>query len=175
MFVNIIAQVIAAMAIIFMVASYFSMTKKQYLLLHIFCEACYGLQFYLIGGLSAASTGLVNVFKIILFYFYTKRFGKIPLWLLLIFEAITIAFGFFTVRDFLSAMPIIIACIHTYGTWQKNLKITYLLGSFVGISWLIYSGCTGAYVAMIGSGLEVIASLVGQYRLGKIKSSNKAS
>lgn len=165
MSINIVAQIIAVIAVSLMIASYFSTTKKQYLFLQIFCNIFYSIQFCLIGGFSAAGICTITLVKTVVFYFYTKKFDKIPFWLLMVFEIIPIIFGVLVVKDLLSAIPIVISCVYTYGTWQKNLKITYLIGSFAGSSWIIYSGLTGAYVAMIGSGLEILVSLIGQYRL----------
>ncbi|MBQ9011780.1 MAG: YgjV family protein, partial [Bacilli bacterium] len=71
--------------------------------------------------------------------------GKpIPLYILIIFELITSAVGISSYTDFNSALPIIISCLYTYGTWQKNLKVTYSIGTFVSVVWFFYKFVVGA-------------------------------
>lgn len=171
--INVYAQIFGAGAVICMFLSYLKTTKKKYLFMQIVCNIFFTIQFFLVGGLSASGVCLITIVKSFAFYSYERKDKDIPLWLLILFEAITIAWGIYIFTDLNSILPIIVSIVYTYGTWQKNLKLTYLIGTFAAIVWIIYDFIVGAYVATIGSFSELVASLIGIYKLTMIKKETK--
>ena len=170
---NIPAQIFGAFAVIIMFLSYLKTTKAKYLFLQILCNIFFAIQFFLVGALSAAGICIITIVKSIIFYSYENKEKDIPFWCLLVFELVTIIFGIYIFTDFNSLLPIIISCLYTFGTWQKKLHITYSIGTFASVVWIFYNFIVGAYVSIIGNLAEFIASLIGLYRLARLKKSKQ--
>lgn len=166
---NLFAQLFGTIAVIIMFLSYLKTTKARYLFLQILCNVFFAIQFFCVSAFSAAGICIITIFKSFAFYKYENENKRIPMSLLILFELITIAFGIYIYTDFNSLLPIIISCFYTYGTWQKNLNITYSVGTFASVVWIVYNFIVGAYVAIIGNVAEFIASLIGMYKLAKLK------
>ena len=165
----VLAQIIGAFAVAFMVTSYINTKKERYLFFQITCNIFYGLQFFLLNAYSAMGICIITIIKSILFYFYEKKGHKVPLWALLATEIATIIFGIIIFDGFDTLLPIIISCIYTYATWQKNLKLTYLTGTGISILWIIYYAIIGAFVSISGGVFELCASIIGVIKLNKLK------
>lgn len=83
-------------------------------------------------------------------------------------ELLLICIGIITYNAIYSLIPIIIACLFTYGAWQRNLKVTYFIGIIVAFLWVVYNFIVGAYVSLLGSLFELLASLIGYIRIFKV-------
>lgn len=168
---NVYAQIFGAIAVIIMFLSYLKITKAKYLFVQYFLRDT----IFLVGALSATGICIITIVKSIVFYNYESKNKDIPIWSLIVFELITIIFGVYIFTDFTSVLPIVISCLYTYGTWQKKLPITYSIGTFASVVWIFYNFIVGAYVAIIGNMAEFIASLIGLYKLAKIRKSIKTA
>ena len=166
---NIYAQIVGTVAVVIMFCSYLKTTKAKYLFLQILSNIFYATQFFLLGAFSATGICIITIFKSVVFYIYESKNKKIPIWSLILFELITIAFGIYIYTGFNSMLPIIIACIVTYTTWQKKLDITYFSITVTSIVWVVYNLSVGAYAVIIGNVIELIASLSGLYKLSKVR------
>ena len=164
---NIYAQVIGFIALSFMCLSYQKNNKKDFLFIQILANIFYGLQYFLLNAISALASNIVSIIKTIVFFKFEKNNKTIPVTVLLIFEILILISGIVTYKDIFSIIPIFIACIYTYGTWQKNLKLTYSIGIISAILWIFYNFIVGAYVALIGSFIELFSSIIGIIKLFK--------
>ena len=162
---NITAQIIGFFALIFMCLSYQQNNKKDFLFIQILANIFYGIQYFLLNALSALASNIISIIRTIIFYKHEKNNKNIALSLLLIFEIIIIVLGIITFENYYSIIPIFIACIYTYGTWQKKLKSTYFIGVIASILWIYYNFIVGAYVSIIGSFFELFSSVIGLIRL----------
>ena len=168
---NITAQIVGFIALSFMCLSYQKNNKKDFLFIQIIANIFYGLQYFLLNAFSALASNIVSILKTGIFYKYEKNNKKISITFLLIFEILFIIFGFLTYNNLYSIIPIFVACIYTYGTWQKNLKIIYSIGILVALLWILYNYIVGAYVAIIGSFIELFSSIIGLTKIVKNKKS----
>jgi len=166
---NILAQVFGLCALILMFYSYQKNNKKGFLLVQTFANLFYGIQYFLLNAFSAMVSNIISIIRCIVFYKYENKNKKIPIYILLIFEISIIILGIFTFENIYSIIPVFIACVYTYGTWQKNLKVTYFIGVIVAALWIIYNFVVGAYVAIIGSVIEFIGSVIGLSKLKNIE------
>jgi len=162
---NVSSQVIGLFALFFMCLSYQKKTKKDFLFIQIIANAFYGLQYLLLNALSALASNIISIIRSLTFYKYEKNSKEVPLSLFLIFEIVIVVFGIITFKNYYSIIPIFIACIYTYATWQKNLKRTYFIGIIAAILWIYYNFVVGAYVSIIGSLFELFSSFIGLIRL----------
>lgn len=166
---KIIAQIFGVIALIIMLSSYQQKTKKKFLLAQITANIYYTIQWILLRGYSATVVQIVSTIRALIFYKYTKNKQEIPIYWLIIAEIITIIMGGITYQNIYSIIPIIIGCLYTYGTWQKDLKKTYTIGIIASLGWIIYNILIGAYIAAVCSVLELISSAKGLSKLNKKK------
>ena len=168
---NIYAQVIGFIALFFMCLSYQKNKKKDFLFIQVLANFFYGLQYFLLNAISALVSNIISTIKTLVFFKFEKNNKKISLPILLIFEILIIILGIITFKDIFSIIPIFIACIYTYGTWQKNLKLTYSIGIIAATLWIFYNFIVGAYVSVVGSFIELFSSIIGAIKLFKTNSS----
>lgn len=165
----VLAQILGIIAITLMFLSYQKKSKKDFLFLQIFMNVFFGLQYTILNAFSAVASNIISIVKSAIFYKYEKENKKIPFAYLMIFGIIIIIFGLLTYNGLYSIIPIVIALIYTYGTWQNKLTTTYKLGIIASILWTCYNLMVGAYISIISSVIEFIGSIRG---LMKLKESN---
>jgi len=162
---NITAQLIGFFALFFMCLSYQKNNKKDFLFIQILANVFYGIQYFLLNAIPALASNIISILRTAIFYKYEKVNKKITFPLLLTFEIIIAVLGIITFENYYSIIPIFIVCIYTYGMWQKNLKLTYFIGSIASILWIYYNFIVGAYVSIIGSFFELFSSVIGLIKL----------
>ena len=170
---NIYAQLIGIIALILMVISYQQKNRKKFLIYQVFANLFYGLQYFILNAFSALCSNIVTIIKTIIFYKKEKEDKRTSVYTLILIELIFISIGFFTYEGVYSVIPIVIACLYTYGTWQRNLKLTYSIGIIVAVLWILYNSIVGAYVGVIGAVFELFSSSIGLIRLLRSKESEK--
>ena len=163
--INILAQILGFIALIFIVLSYQNTKKEKFLLIQIFANLFFGLQYFALKAFSALCSSIVSLLRTIIFFKYEKETKKAPIWILSLIMISIIILGFFSFEGIYSLIPIIIALAYTYGTWQNNLKLTYIIGIIASILWIYYNFLVGAYVSIMGSIFELLASLIGFIKL----------
>lgn len=167
---NYIAQILGFIALIFIVLSYQNTKKERFLLIQIFANIFFGLQYLTLKAFSAFCSSVISLIRTIIFFKYEKKNNKVPIIILIIILLIITIFGIITYEGIYSLIPIIIALAYTYGTWQEKLKLTYTIGIIASILWIYYNFLVGAYISIIGSIFELFASLIGLIKvLKKIK------
>lgn len=169
---NIMAQIFAIIALIFMFFSYQKKSKKDFLFLQIFMNIFFGIQYFLLNAFSALVSNIISIVKSAIFYKYETENTKIPFSIFCIFEFIILISGILTYNGLFSIIPIIIALMYTYGTLQNKLTNTYKTGVLAAVLWIIYNYLVGAYASIIGSIIELISSIVGLIRLTNNKDKN---
>ena len=169
---NYLAQILGFIALIFIVFSYQNTEKKKFLLIQIFANIFFGLQYLTLKAFSAFSSSVISLIRTLVFFKYEKENKKTPVIILIIILIIISIFGVLTYDGIYSLIPIIIALAYSYGTWHNNLKLTYLIGIIASLLWIYYNFLVGAYVSIIGSVFELSASTVGFIRLFKTKNKN---
>lgn len=167
-----IPQIIGAIALLFMFFSYQKKNKKDFLFLQVFANIFFAIQYFFLNAFSACVSAIVSTIKTVVFYKYEENNKKISLFILGLFLLVYILCGIFTYNNLYSIIPIFIACLFTYATWQKNLKLTYSIGVFISILWIYYNYLVGAYISIIGSCFELFSSCLGLINL--IKSNKKS-
>lgn len=193
----IISNIFGLLALAFLCISYQTKVKSKFLLVQIGANSMYLIQYILLGATSAAAISSIAVCKVILFYIEElltnkhtkinnvkskvskneslknkkmyKKIKKRELIEFIIVEVITVIAGILTYETPLSLIPVIISITYTYGIWQKNLAVTYTIGSIVPIGWIIYNTIYMAYTSALGSVVEMIASIIGLIRFRKYK------
>lgn len=162
---NIFAQVIGILAVLFLALSPQQKTKKKVLTFQSFSSILYAVQYALLGAFSAAATNTIGLIKNLVFYTYAKKDKNIPVLALIVYSVIIIVAGILTFNGMISVIPIILSLFYAYGVWQSNLKIYRGIAVVEAIAWIIYNFAVGAYVSVIGSVLQLLSAIVAVWRL----------
>lgn len=162
---NYIAQIFGFFALILLVLSYQNTKKEKFLLIQIFANIFFGLQYLSLKAFSAFCSSIISLIRTLIFFKYEKKDKRTPLLILIIILVVISIFGALTYEGIYSLIPIVITLAYSYGTWQKKLKLTYTIGIFAAILWIYYNFLVGAYIAIIGSIFELLASISGLIKL----------
>ena len=162
---NIMAQILGVLSLVLMFFSYQKKSKRDFLYLQIFMNVFFGLQYLVLNAFSALASNIVSIIKSTIFYKFEKQNKDIHIGFLIVFEMVIISLGILTYNGWYSIIPICIAALYTYGTWQKKLSNTYKIGIVAATFWIYYNFVVGAYASVIGSVIELIASIIGVIRL----------
>lgn len=152
----ILAQVLASLAILFLVISILLKNKKNILLMQVIANGIYGIEYLLLGAFSAASMNFLS-------------FLRLLKWILFVFITLVLLFGIITYDGLISLLPIIITVLYTYAFWQNNLNVARIIYIVAAIIWIYYNYEVGTYVGIIGNALEITTGLISliKYRGGK--------
>lgn len=158
---NLLAQVLGALAILGWIISIQQKDRKNVLICQVVANGIYAIQYYLLGAFTAAFMNFTSFIRSIVFY---KNDKKQSLFSLILFSLTIIVLGIVSYSNTLSLIPIVITLAYTYSVWQDNLTITryvFLIAAFI---WIYYNIQVGAYISVFGNILEIISGIVALIR-----------
>lgn len=161
---NVLAQILGALAIICWVISIQQKNKQNILVCQIVANGLYAIQYYLLGALTAASMNFTSFLRSIVFYDNEKKNRKHSKFSLLFFSSAIIIFGALTYNGLFNLIPIVITLAYTYSVWQNNLFIARLVFLTAAFIWIYYNIKVGAYISIIGNVLEIISGITALIR-----------
>ena len=160
----IISYIVGAIALVVWTFSIQIKEKEKILQTQMIANILYSIQYILIGAITAGSMNLVSALRSYIFYKKQKNMNMVSATWLFVFIAIILAIAAITCRNFMSLIPIVITILYTYATWQKNAKVIRVIFFITACIWVYYNFYIGAYVAIIGNGLEIISSMISMIR-----------
>lgn len=158
-FTFILAQIMGVIGIAIWVISIILKEKKNILACQIVANIVYAVEYSLLEAYATASMNLFSVARLVVYYSFTRNNKKIPFVVLLLFLFIMTTWGIIFYVSPLSFIPIFISVLYAYAFWQSNLFITRLIYIGCAIMWIFYNLEIGAYIAILGNTLEIIAAL----------------
>ena len=170
---NVLAQIFGAFALLFLIISYQQKKRIHFLDFQFLANIFYCLQYLVLYAYSGVASFLISTIKMFIFRMNEKENKSTSVFVLIILEFSFIVLGILTYEKLYSLIPILCACLFTYGAWQRNLKITYFIGILVAIMSNVYDVIVGAYVSVISNFFELFASLIGFIRIFNINNINK--
>ncbi len=169
---EIIAQVVAAITCAVACSSYFAKNKYLYLILQLIVNILFGVQYALLGAYSGVVSNAVSCIKYV-YILIKDRFNKdINTVELIIFTAISIAFGVWAFDGLVSIIPIVNSVAFTYAVCQNNKVVLRSIVIGCCSLWTVYDFMVGAYVSAAYVLFEMIFAVV---TLIKIVKENKKS
>ncbi len=161
----IISQVLAALAVIITFWGYIKNDKGNFLKYVLISNILYCIHYFFLDDLSFVIAIVMGSFRNIVFLKYVNSKRLIPMYILLLFEILTVLSGLLAYSGLLSLIPIFQVCLYTYGVWQPNLRSMYFICILVMIIGVFYNFLIGAYVAIIGNVIEIIAAIIGMIKI----------
>ncbi len=164
---NIYAQVIGFFAILTWVLSIRKSKKKDLIFLQIISNALYGIEYTLLGGISAACMNFLSTLRCAIYYKNEKLKKETPKYVVLVFMIVMIILGVITYDGLLGIIPIVITCLYAYSLWQPKMKLLYIIIIFAALLWIVYNYFIGAYMSLIGNVFEIIFAFISIKRCKK--------
>lgn len=161
----IVAQVLAGLAVIITFLGYLKNDKGNFLKYVLISNILYCIHYFFLNDLSFVIAIIIGSFRNVVFLKYVNSKRLVPVYILLLFELLTIAFGCLVADGLFSLVPIFQVCLYTYGVWQPNLGKMYFICFIVMAIGIFYNFFIGTYVAIIGSVIEIVASILGLVKL----------
>lgn len=166
---NIIAQIIGGIAVLFFASSIQLKEHKRLLIFQLIGNFFYSIQYFCLNAVGAGFMNLTSVARCLLLYNYDTKKKKKPWYTLVLFVIIIGIIGVFTIKNPLDFIPILIALGYTLSTYQDNrliISITFLVAACL---WVFYNIKVGAYASLLGNVLEFSSGVVATYRYIKNK------
>ena len=159
----IVAQGLGLIGLIVNVVS-IQFKKKKYIVLgkSVF-NICYGIQYLLLGSLTAFLTSIIAVIRNLLFISKKVAEKKSKI-VLLIFLIIPVVVGIFTCENIIGVVPVINTMAQAYLMWQDDTKRLRKGLIIVYIMWLFYNIYIMAYMAFITTIFNIISTSIAMYR-----------
>ena len=167
----IIAQFLAGLAVVITFLGYLKNDKGNFLKYVLISNILYCIHYFFLDDLSFVIAIVMGSFRNIVFLKYVNSKRLVPMYILLLFEMLTVLSGLLAYSGLFSLIPIFQVCLYTYGVWQPNLRCMYFICILVMVIGVFYNFFIGAYVAIIGNVIEIIAAILGLVKLSFKKNS----
>lgn len=161
----IVAQIFGLSGLVFTIVANYQNKKNKVLIFQILANSLCIVQYLLLNALAAASTYLVAVIRCSVFYIFDKKRREKSNFVLIFFAILILILGFLSYKDLFSVIPTVTAIIFTYGVWQDDLKKFRKIAFFVPVVWIVYNLHVGAYVGVVLTTIEALATLVAIIKL----------
>lgn len=169
----IVAQIFGLTGLAFTIIANYQNKKSKILIFQILANTLCFVQYVLLSALAAASTYFVAVIRSLVFYDFDKREKKKSKLILLLFFILILILGMCSYKDLFSFIPLITALFFTYGVWQDNLKIFRIIAFLVPVAWIAYNIHVGAYIGVVLTIIEALATLFAIIKIDIKKEKNE--
>ena len=115
----------------------------------------------MLNAYAGVNSSLFGISRSILFYIFQKKNKKCPIYVACIFLTLIFIFGFISYDG-----------IFFLALYSEDMRLYRIVTMIVAILWIIYNSVVKAYVGVIESVIELIASIIAIYHLD-IKHSKK--
>ena len=119
----------------------------------------------MLNAYAGVNSSLFGISRSILFYILQKKNKKCPIYVACIFLTLILIFGFISYDGIFSILPVIISIIFFLALYSEDMRLYRIVTMIVAILWIIYNSVVKAYVGVIESVIELIASIIAIYNL----------
>lgn len=158
--IDILPHILGALALLIWVISLQLNKKYKMLFLQLVSNILYGLQYVILGLLSAASMNLVSIVRCYIFGIDSKKNKETPIYLLGIFILAIFVLAIINCKTLLDIVPIIAALLFTISSWQKSTRIICISCLIAACFLAIYNFLVGAYINLGGNVFEITSAII---------------
>ena len=162
-----LAQALGLVACLINCISFLIRRKSAFLLWQVGSNLAYGAQYCLLNAYAALLNNVISIIKLLFFYGNARRNKANPPFLVWMFSGLSVLAGLWVVDSWYALIPIVVALIYTYATWQDSVLLLKALVALCSLLWIIYNYMVRAYVALIYSLVEFSMALFAVLRLRK--------
>lgn len=150
------AQILGITVFILNIVGNTKMTTKKVYIYNGVCNGLSGIQYVLLGAWSGALCCVIALLRNIVFAKFKK---KVPLYVLLIYIAITILLNFKLVNNILDVIPIINIIVYAIALWTKDILKIKTAGLFTCIIGVMYDFNKRAYATVLNELIDGIIAV----------------
>jgi hypothetical protein len=162
---NLLAQLVGIIGMILLAVCFQAKNKKKTLILKFSADIAWGIHYLLLGGISAVVLNIIGALRETIFYF-EKNEKRMKAWLV-VFVTLNWVIGILKMKELYTLLPTMCSAVATYSFWQKDLKVTRLLGLVNAVIMFTYDIFLFSYVGMVNEAITVISVLIALYRYRK--------
>ena len=170
-----ISQVCTIIMYVLLGVTYQVKSRRKILILSILSNTFQGIAYVLLNAKSGFVMCILAILRDISMMSISDKIKdeekskKAYLCVIIVFYIAIIISAFCTYEGSLSMLSIIATAIYTYSIWQKNEKIYKVLGTPVGICWIVYNIFVKSIFGVVLESIILICSIVGYVRSRKIE------
>lgn len=134
--------------------------KDKVVLFYLFANIFITAEYFLLEAWVGGAINAVCIVRNIVFYFYSKKDKRSPVWVLVLIEAALVACGIVGWANWWSLIPIVVGAVYTYGNWQENVLVLKITAAISASGWLVYSAVVRAYVSVAQEVIILVSAIV---------------
>ena len=161
-----LTQAIGFVGLVAFILSFQCKSSKRLILLFLYSNVCYAIQFIMLGGYSAGMTGMTAALNNVVQYHAGKKWADWIGWRP-VFCGLYVVAMVVTWNGWLSLLPCVASIVGNLVMWSQNGRLIRLSRLFiVSPCWLIYGACMGSLVGIVGQLLSIGSVLISIRRYG---------
>lgn len=162
----VVTQAIGFVGLAAFVLSFQCKNNKYLILLSLFANLCYTVQFFMLGGYTASVIELISVLNCLVQNAHGRKWADWYGWRW-VFSGLHAAALLLTWQNWFSLLPCVAAVVATLAQWSRNGKHIRLSRlCFVGPAWLVYDVYVGSLSGVISQILSIGSIAVSIRRYG---------
>ncbi len=155
---NLIAQAIGLVGMIMCLLCFHCTKHKQVLIVKLIADISWMIHYFLLRAFSGCAVNVICCIREVV-YLFEKNEKRRYVWL-----AFFIGLSWFsaalTWKGMQSILPTIVTTLGAYSFWQKNVKITRIIGILTGILMFTYDIFAKSYIGMISESFTIASATV---------------
>ena len=159
---HLIAQGIGFIGMIMCLLCFHCRKHNSVLYVKLAGDVSWTLHYFLLGAFSGSAANLICTIREIT-YIFEKNEKRRYMWLAF-FITLNWVSAFLTWKGFQSILPALVTTLGAYSFWQKNVKVTRVIGIMTGSLMFTYDIFAKSYIGMFSETLTIISAVLALIR-----------
>lgn len=164
-----LAQACGVITIFLTVSSVQFSNKEKIIFVNMLANVMCAIQYFLLSAITGGVLSIINGIRCLTFYLIKKKNKKPSIYVLILFEIISIAGGVLTWQSYWSIIPIFVSMLFTFCMWQDNVQLIRIGSGVAGIGWTAYNIIVQAYVGAFQQFCQFVSAAISFVRGKKAK------
>ena len=167
MTINWAAQAVAAVGFISFIISFQIKSNKALLVLQMFSDLMFCVQFILLGAISGCLSLFSMVLRNVVILFKEKhKWARWYGWVI-VFTLLLLACTIYSWAGIKSLLPFVASAVSTFAYWRDNARAYRTSNLFCSCPcWLIYNVIVGSYVGILNETITMLSIIISIIRFG---------
>ena len=164
---NLIIQAIGLVGMIMCLLCFHCRKHKQVLLVKLIADISWMIHYFLLRAFSGCAVNVICCIREIV-YLFEKNEKRRYVWLTF-FIGLNWISATLTWKGVHSILPTMVATLGAYSFWQKNVKITRIIGILTGTLMFTYDIFEKSYIGMLSESFTIVSATVALIRTKNIQ------
>ncbi len=159
---NLIIQGIGLIGMIMCLLCFHCKNHREVLYVKLAGDVSWTLHYFLLGAFSGSAANLICTIREVV-YILDKNEKRRYAWLAL-FISLNWITAFLTWKGFQSILPAMVTTLGAYSFWQKNVKVTRIIGIMTGSLMFTYDIFVSSYIGMVSESFTIFSAALALIR-----------